>query len=541
MLAAIADNDLPSTDDLLIRCCHLEEEVLSLKVKIAWYEEQHRLSRLRRFGSSSEQTSPEQQALIFNEAEAVADAEAAEETQAEETITYNRRKNKAKGLRADQLAGLPTETIEYTLPPEEQVCSCCSNPLHKMSEEVRQELKVVPAQFSVLRHVRHVYSCRHCERHETKTPVVTAPMPPAAFPNSLASPSLVAAIMTAKFVEGLPLYRQEQSFARLGMDVSRQCLANWMTKGADYLVTICDRMRYHLLIRDILHADETTLQVLHEEGRRAQSKSYLWLYRSGRYGPPIVVYEYRETRAAEHPKRFLAPFHGYLHVDGYGAYDGLPHVSLAGCWAHARRKFTEALEALPPSARKNPANLALRGLAYCNKLFAIERDLREMSAEERYAQRHVRSVPVLDEIREWLTRSAELALPKGATAKAINYCRNQWPKLLGFLQDGRLEIDNNRAERSIKPFVIGRKNWLFANTASGAHASATIYSVVETAKENGLNPQAYLTYLFEQLPITDQADHTAVDKLLAFSPDLPEHVRVPARTPRRADDPADGE
>ena len=523
-------------NELVAQCIRLEEENAVLSAKVLWFEEQHRLAQHRRFGSSSEQTTAEQQEILFNEAEVLADNSVPEPTL--ETITYNRRKSSPQGLREAQLDGLPQETIEYTLPQEEQVCPCCHNPLHKMSEEVCREVKVIPIKFSVVNHVRHVYSCRNCERHEVATPIITAPMPKPAFPGSLASPSLVASIIDAKYVDGVPLYRQEQALTRNGIALPRQTLANWMLRGAIYLLLIYTRMKCHLLAREILHADETTLQVLHEEGRAAQTKSYLWLYRSGRDGPPIVLYEYQPTRAAEHPKLFLQGYKGYLHVDGYSAYDCLPDVTLVGCWAHARRGFTDALKALPPDRQKKPTNLAVQGLAFCNKLFEIERDLHDASADERHAGREIRSRIVLDEFHAWLIRSKEFAMPKSVTGKAIGYCLNQWPKLIGFLADGRLELDNNRAERSIKPFVIGRKNWLFANTAKGAEASATIYSLVETAKENGLNPQPYLTYLFEQLPNIDQTDPAALERLLPFSPDLPDHVRVPAQKRPSSDAPA---
>jgi hypothetical protein len=356
-------------------------------------------------------------------------------------------------------------------------------------------------------------------------------------------------------VEGLPLYRQEAAFARRGVSLSRQTLANWMLKGGDWLQIIYDRLYELLLKRDILHGDETTLQVLHEPGRAATTKSYLWLYRSGRDGPaieasagcvsptgPIVLFDYQPTRAAEHPKRFLQGFQGYLHVDGYAGYESLarktpqtdgtlapPNVILVGCWSHARRGFAEPLAALPPELRNSGKTAAEQGLKFCNKLFAIERDLKDATPEDRLAGRIQHSQPVLDNFRIWLTLQAEAVLSKSATGDAVTYCLNQWPKLIAFLQDGRLEIDNNRAERSIKPFVIGRKNWLFANTVKGANASATIYSMVETAKENGLNPYAYFTYLFEQLPNIDIKDNAEIDKLLPWANDLPQNCRVPCK------------
>ena len=292
-----------------------------------------------------------------------------------------------------------------------------------------------------------------------------------------------------------------------------------------WLKQIYERMREHLLTKDILHADETTLQVLHEEGRNPSSTSYMWLYRTGREGPPIILYDYQTSRASKHPARFLKTFKGYLHADGYGGYNDLPNVTLVGCWAHARRKFDEALRALPANLKNTPT-AAHEGLDFCNKLFAIERKLQDETPEERYKKRMELSRPVLDAFKEWLKYQTPRVTPKSALGQAIAYCRNQWDKLEGFMKDGRLEIDNNRSERSIKPFVIGRKNWLFANTAKGASASAMIYSVVETAKENDLNPFEYLKFLFEKMPNMNLEDKEAFDEILPWSESLPKYCRV---------------
>lgn len=511
----------PTIEDLQKRCEQLEQQNAELTAKLNWFMEQFRLIQHRRFGSSSEKTHPEQQQL-FNEAEAEAQAVLAEPTY--ETITYKRRKQ--RGHRETVLENLPVETIEHRLPEGEQVCKCCGGPLHEMSTEVRQELKIIPAQVKLVKHVRYVYSCRRCEREEINTPVVTAPMPAPVLKGSLVSPSSMAYIMSQKYVEGMPLYRQEQQFARLGVELSRQTLANWMLYGANqWLTLLYDRMHHHLLDQEVLHADETTLQVLHEPGREAETTSYLWLYRTGRVGPPIILYDYQTTRSGQHPREFLAGFKGYLHVDGYAGYNGLPGVTLVGCWAHARRKFDEALKALPVSKR-SAAVAAKEGLEFCNRLFAIERDLKDMTPDERYETRLVRSRPVLEAFLAWLNTQSSRVLPKSALGQAIKYCLGQWDKLEAFMLDGRLELDNNRSERSIKPFVIGRKNWLFANTPRGARASAIIYSIVESAKENGLNPFRYLTYLFEQLPNLDTKDENALDELLPWSATLPSVCRV---------------
>lgn len=498
-----------------------QQQITELSTKVKWFEEQFRLNQYRLFGRSSEQTQVEQ-INLFNEAEAETKPEAPEPTI--EEITYKRRKK--SGHREEMLKDLPVEVIEYHLPESEQTCSCCGGPLHEMSTEIRQEIKIIPAQASVVKHVRHVYGCRHCERNEISTPIKTASMPKSVLPGSLASPTSIAYIMSQKFVEGLPLYRQEEQWERLGVEISRQTMANWMIQSSErWLRPLYERLREQLLQQEILHADETTLQVLREPGRAADTTSYMWLYRTGRDGPPIILFDYQTTRASKHPARFLKEFKGYLHVDGYAGYDGIPNTRLVGCWAHARRKFDEALKALPATEKANPT-AAQEGLEFCNKLFAIEREFHNVKPEERYDGRLEKSRPVLDAFSTWLKYQTPRVLPKSALGQAIQYCRNQWDKLTAFLLDGRLELDNNRSERSIKPFVIGRKNWLFANTPKGASASAIIYSVVETAKENGLNPFVYLTYLFEQLPNIDLSDLKAIDSLLPWSASLPDQCKV---------------
>jgi transposase len=501
----------------------LEQQNAELTAKLKWYEEQFRLAQHKRFGASSEKTHPDQMELnLFNEAEVLATPASEEPTM--ETATYSRKKHTSREAKLEQF---PVETIHYELPEEEQTCACCGGSLHEMSTETRTELRLIPAEVKVVRHVKQVYSCRHCEREEIHTPIVTAPMPKPVYPGSLASPSILAHVMSQKYVDSQPLYRQEQQFSRLGLTLSRQTLANWIIYGAEqWLVRLTDRMLIHLLEKDIVHADETTLQVLREPGKSAKTQSYMWLYRTGRMDESIILYEYRPSRGGEHPRNFLAGFKGYLHVDGYSGYHKVSGVTLIGCWAHARRMFDEALKAMPPSAEKAEA-VAQQGMNFCNHLYAIERDLKEVAPEERYDARQGRSRPVLDAFLAWLKQQRGRMLPKSATGKAIAYCLNQWDKLIGFIKDGRLEIDNNRSERAIKAFVIGRKNWLFANTIRGAKASATIYSVMETAKENGLNPFQYLQCLFEQLPqLAVPSDPEALDKLLPWSPTIPLVCRI---------------
>ncbi|HEO8418060.1 TPA: IS66 family transposase [Yersinia enterocolitica] len=521
-------NTTPTIEELLERVqlleqknadleAKLEKEKSESEAKISWLQEQLRLHQSKRFGVSSEKGIPGQLELtLFNEVEQEADLASPEPTV--ETITYRRKKK--RGQRQLMLENLPVETIDYRLSDEEQVCSCCGGNLHEMSTEVRQELKYIPAEVKVVKHVRHVYSCRHCEQEAIEMPIQTAPMPKPVIAGSLASPSMLAHIMSQKYVEGLPIYRQEKHLHRLGITLSRQTMANWMMYGADrWLSKLYSRMHQLLVKLDIVCADETTLQVLQEPGRSALSKSYLWLYRTGVEGSPIILYDYQETRAGENPMNFLKEFKGFLQVDGYAGYHKVENVTLVGCWAHARRGFTDVLKALPTNSIKPVA--ATEGLQFCNQLFTIERKLKELEPEERYKQRLEQSKPILDSFLSWLKVQEQHVLPKSGLGKAITYCLNQWDKLVAFLEDGRLEIDNNRSERAIKPVVLGRKAWLFSNTPNGARASAIIYSIVETAIANGLNPYYYLRYLFEQLPNLDLTDHDNLDQLLPWSTTLP--------------------
>jgi IS1 family transposase len=281
--------------------------------------------------------------------------------------------------------------------------------------------------------------------------------------------------------------------------LNRQTMSNWLIRCAEeWLTPVYDALKKKLLAHQVLHADETTLQVLREPGRAAQAKSYMWVYRtSGDAMHPIVLLEYQPGRGAEYPKAFLNGWSGYLHTDGYDAYHKLPDgIVVVGCWAHARRYFDQALKALPQKDREHSGPLI--GKRYCDKLFDIERELAGLSYDDRYLKRLDLAKPVMDDFSSWLRSLGDVA--KNAFGKAVAYTLGQWRYLERYLLDGRLEISNNRAERSVKPFVIDRKNFLFAITPAGATASAIIFSICETAKENSLSPYEYLSFLFRALP-----------------------------------------
>ena len=470
-------------------------QIVDLQQRIDFLMAQMRLARQKRFGSSSEKSEYDQLSL-FDEAEVYADEKAPEPQVSEVKAHYRKKAVQSKEKLPEDL---PVEIIEHTLPEEEQVCPECGNPLHVIGKNVRETLKLIPAKAVIERHIQYVYGCRDCEKNACSVPVIKAKAGTPLIKGSIASAEAVAQLMTQKFVMGVPLYRQEQEWNRNGIPLSRQTMSNWLIKCAeDYLVPIYDRLHEQLIVHEVLHADETTLQVLHEEGKTPQSKSYMWLYRtSGDAKQPIVLYEYQPDRKGERPRDFLKGFHGYLHADGYSGYHRLQHeITVVGCWAHARRKFDEALKGLPEKARAD--SLSLRAKRYCDKLFDLESRFSELSADERCLKRQKESQPLMEEFFHWLC--AQNASSKSAFGSAAEYVLGQQKYLSRYLLDGRLEISNNRAERSIKPFVIGRKNFLFANTARGAKSSAVMYSLIETAKENGLNPYEYLVWVLKAAP-----------------------------------------
>ena len=478
----------------------LKARVLELEALVKYYEQRLRLSRHKQFGASSESSGQNPDQLsFFNEAEVCADANVPEP----ELVEIEKHYRKRTRLTTDKLPdSLPVEIVEHDLPEDEQVCPSCGGELHVMGRDVRRELVIIPAQVKIREHVRKVYTCRDCEWDENGYPIVKSPMKDPVIKGSFASPEAIAQLITQKFVMGSPLYRQEQELNRQGIGLSRQTMSNWLLKATeDWLEPIYDGMHEVLLNCEVLHADETTLQVLREPGKAAQSKSYMWLYRtSGDKRDPIVLYDYQPDRKTRRPVDFLKGFKGYLHTDGYEAYHSLGSgITVIGCWAHARRKFDEALKSLPEKDQEG--SHALVGKQYIDKLFMLEREFADLSAQERYKKRLELSKPLLEAFYSWLASAA--ILPKSTVGDAKRYALSQKKYLERYLMDGRLEISNNRAERSIKPFVIGRKNFLFANTPRGARASAVMFSIIETAKENGLDPYRYLVYIFENAPNWD--------------------------------------
>ena len=502
------------------------QEIIEFKILIRYYVERLRLAAKRKFCSSSENSA---QYSLFNEAETIAKLDSPEPTIEEiQTSPVKPRPKKRPGKRDEDFAHLPTEVVVYELSDEERICECGNKMKEIGSYPARREIMIIPAQVKVRQHIAKSYVCNECEKTAASTVIVKAPVPEPVIKGSVASPSAVAYVMNQKYVMGNPLYRIEQEFERSGINISRQVMANWMIKSSDsWLEPIYAHMKNEALANAYLHADETNLQVLEEAGRSATSKSYMWLYRTtGTAERPVVLYDYQETREAIHPKAFLKGWKGYLHTDGYEGYHTLPEkdITIAGCWGHVRRKLDDALSGM--TAEERLSSKAFIGFKYCNDLFKLEREFAEMTPEERHKNRIEKSLPIALEFFDWAEKL--VFLPKSLLGAAITYALNQKKYLLNFFLDGNLELSNNRAERSIKPFVIGRKNWLFCQTSEGARASSVIYSIVETAKENDLIPFEYLKFLFEKLP---NATSTQISSFLPWSEAIPDYCKKPKKLP----------
>lgn len=494
----------------------LENTIQGLQQQVNNLTEMVLLLRKEKFGSSSEKTPKNEidgQINLFNEAEILADSPDPEPI-AKEVKGYTRKDPKTK--REELIKDLPVREILCEIPKENQYCLQCASDLKPIGKEiVREELEYIPAQLRIVRYVRMAYECPKC-KHTNKPYIEKAPTPTSLMNHSLASPSSVANVMYQKYVNSMPLYRQEKDWENLGIALKRSTMANWIIRcSQDYLFPIISHLRKQLLKRDIIHCDETPIQVLKEDGKKPQTKSYMWLYRSGNDGmAPIVLYDYQSSRNGDHPEKYLKGFKGYLHSDGYSGYNKLGDVIRVGCLAHLRRKFVEAIPG--KKAMDAPRTNAEIGRDYCNQLFHIEEGLQNLSPEDRYNKRLELERPVLDAFWRWLENLT--VLNGSALGKAVTYAKNQKSYLENYLLDGRCSISNNIAENSIRPFTVGRKNWLFADTSKGAEASAAVYSIVETAKANNLHVYTYLEYLLMYMPDTDYKNQPELlDDLMPWS------------------------
>ena len=466
--------------------------------RIQLLEEENRWLKSQLFGRSSEKSaaadlSPDQ-AWLFNEAEALAKA-AEHPTQSVQIPAHERKKHGRRKLDAE----LPRVEVIHDLPADKKVCATDGTALVQIGMEVSEQLDYQPARVRVIRNVRPKYACPCCHQG-----VHIAALPPQLLPKSMATPSLLAQITTAKFVDGLPLYRQEPQFARLDITLGRATMAHWMIQlGATHVVPLINLMNERLLEAPLIHCDETRLQVLKSD-KAPTADHWMWVRAAGPPGQRIVLFDYDASRSGTVPLRLLQGYRGILLTDGYEPYARVAETLKlvhAGCLAHARRYF-EAARKAGETASDSQARVALQ---FIGALYAIERPLWDKEhpcrTAERLRVRAERSAPIVTQFHAWLEALAPKVLPQSLLGKAIYYTLGQWPKLTRFLEFGEVPLDNNRCENAIRPFVIGRKGWLFSDTVKGAIASANLYSLVETAKTNGVEPHAYLTHLYTQLPL----------------------------------------
>jgi transposase len=481
----------------------LKNIIRNYQEKIHYLEEQVRLLQNEIFGRKSEKRPlPEQnQFLLFNEAEKAL-SENEEKRDPDTNLIVVPEHKRSKSGRKPLPADLPRVDIIHDIDESEKVCPCGSQ-LKAIGEEVSEKLDYVPAKVQVERHVRIKYACPACEGTEDEGPTVKIAPPPAQLlPKSMATAGLIAHIVTAKFEDALPLYRQEKIFARIGIDLPRATMAGWMIKTAERVSPITELLRQEIRGGPVANIDETPVQVLNEPGRANTTISYMWVFRGGDPARPALVYQYHPNRSGQVPLTFLSDYKGYVQTDGYNGYEALgrkPGVVLVGCWAHARRKFDQVIKAMGNQKKQSSADIALE---YIGKLYAIEKLARqkELDAEEVRQLRQQQAGPILNEFKIWLDETAVKTPPKGLLGKAVGYTLSFWTRLIRYIDDGLLRPDNNLAENAIRPFVIGRKNWLFSAHPNGAMASAALYSLIETAKANGLKPYYYLRYLFDRLP-----------------------------------------
>lgn len=451
------------------------------------------------YGRSSEKSSVilDGQISFFDEVETSADKNASE-PDLKDVQSYRRKK--FKGQRAELLKDLPRTKRLCKLDDLDEYCEICGDDLNPIGEKfVRTEIEFIPAKVHVIDYYRVSYECRAC-RKNNKPYIENSPLPDPVIQHSMALPSSVAWVAHQKFVNAMPLYRQEKEWEMAGVKLSRATMANWlMIATRDWLMPIVDLLHQKMLKHKYLHVDETPIQVMKEPGRKNTSKSYMWVYGSAKScSHPIRIFDYRSSRSGINPQEFLQEFEGFLHTDAYAGYNKVTNVTRCMCWAHLRRKFVDAI----PKKTENPSEtLAGQGVEYCNQLFEIEKQLVDLTSNERKIKRLELEKPVLEAFWSWVdsTLNSGTVLPKGKLITAINYARNHKQEFINYLLDGNCVLSNNLAENSIRPFTIGRKNWLFSGSPKGAKTSAAIYSIIETAKANGLSPYKYLEFIFKEL------------------------------------------
>ena len=507
----------------------LTNEVQSLNKKMQTLMEQLVLSKKARFGQSSEKMEDAAQIsfmevngtiVFFNEAEAVCDLSADEP----EDLESKPRGKKTSGKKDADMSGLPVNRINHYMTENELIAEFGENGWKQLPDAISKRYKFIPAKVIVTEHHVGVYASRK-DGH-----MVKAEHPRGLLKGSPVSPSIAAAIMNGKYVNAVPLYRLEKEFERYGLAITRQNMANWMIRlGESYISVMYDYL--HKLIYDyhVIQADETPVLV-NKDGRKAGSKSYMWVYRSGYMNPEkqIILYEYQLTRNASHPREFLKEFKGICVTDGYQVYHTLEKekedLTIAGCWVHMRRRFEQALEVIPKEARKG--TISYMAMKQIQAIYREEGKLKELHSKERLEQRQAIIKPLVNAFFVYLKQNQTEVPGSGKLHDAFTYALNQEKYLKVFLEDGEVPIDNNASERAIRGFCVGKKNWQMIDTINGAKTSAMIYSIAETAKANNLKPYDYFEHLLEEIPKhMEDTDRSFLKELLPWSDKLPKHIR----------------
>ena len=524
-----------SRETLMAVILSMQDQISQLNANMERLIEQIADANSKRYGRSSEKletiSGQLELELIFNEAEALTETLYVVEPVEEDVIQPRHRKS--KGKREADLKDLPVEVISHTLSEERLQDVFGTDGWKQLPDEIYKRVRVQPAVYTVEEHHVAVYAGK-----DNQT-IIKVDRPKDLLRNSLLTPSLAASIMNAKYVNGLPLYRISQEFLRNDIHISRQVMANWMIQCADrYLGILYDRLHKEMYRFHVLQADETPVMVT-KDGRPANSKSYMWISRPGKSytDTPVILYEYQRTRKSDHPEEFLKDFKGIMVCDGYSAYRKLdrknPDIIFAGCWSHARRRFTEALKALPKTAQKNAKETVdYEAVSRIAAIYHLDNQMEGQPAKVRKMYRQANIRPLVEAFFAWAKEiQSKNQLSRGKTLDGINYCINQEASLKAFLEDGDIPMDNNATESALRSFCLHKHTWKLIDSLDGANASAIIYSITETAKANNLNPFRYLEYVLTVLKDhQDDRDYGFIDDILPWSEKLPEICRNKAKT-----------
>ena len=514
-----------------IKILELENENLKL--------ENNSLKRII-FGSKREKTPKdnkeqiEEQCSLFDNPEEIENnVQEQIHEKVEEITVYKKKKSKTKkaGIKRSALKDVVIEKKEYVM-EENAVCPECKGNLKNVGKKVvRQEIEYEPPKLKIKEYIKYVYKCEKCgteESEKVSSTFLETEVPKPILTHSFASPSLATEVIYQKYYLGVPLYRQEKMWDDKGLVLPRNMMANWNIKISEYYFSYIYNLMHKKIKEEseLLHCDETTMQCNKEEGRKASSNSYMWVLRSGelekRNG---IIFRYYPSRSEKTAQEFLKGYKGILVTDGYAAYNNIEDITHAECWAHARRYFLESIP-LDDNGKPNTKAYGYIGVTYCDKLFEIEREIEKLDIDEKVKKRQEKSKPVLEEFFKWVnsTMTKNIVL-NNKLKKALTYATNQRKELSEFLNDGRIPLTNSLAERTIRPFAVHRKNWLFADSVEGANANAVMYSIIESAKVNNLNVGKYIKYLLEELPQLENInDERVIERYLPWSNELPEEI-----------------